>query len=313
MTSPKIKVHPVADLFPMLGEEDLQELANSIAEEGLLDPIVLDAEGRILDGRNRYAACKLAKVDPEYVDYEGDDPDTYALVVNIARRHMNKGSLAMVAAKAFLELQGAQRLSRWRESGLTHEEMANRVGVSESMVTYAATVFVYAPELVDAVINGASLNGAYNFAHQRKLEADNAERSEAERQAREEKLALKYEEKLERERESIRRTLEDIGPAVALPTIPPREEDPEVELPTEVDSGPSADDLKKVKSYLDSLIGVRNKLSQLSLDAPTSPVLAEWLSHGSYSALTQIVALAAEIAEKCNVNMKDQKKLRSVK
>jgi hypothetical protein len=34
--------HPVAELFPMLGEEELAELAASIKEQGLLTPIVLD-------------------------------------------------------------------------------------------------------------------------------------------------------------------------------------------------------------------------------------------------------------------------------
>ncbi len=49
-------VHPVAELFPMLGADDLAELAADIAERGLLHPIVLDADGRLLDGRNRLAA-----------------------------------------------------------------------------------------------------------------------------------------------------------------------------------------------------------------------------------------------------------------
>jgi len=40
--------------------------------------------------RNRLAACKLAKV--TFTHYEGIDPDTYALTVNIARRHMSSSS-----------------------------------------------------------------------------------------------------------------------------------------------------------------------------------------------------------------------------
>jgi ParB-like chromosome segregation protein Spo0J len=55
--------HPVADLFPMLAGDEMQSLADDIAERGLLHPIVLDTEGRILDGRNRYAACEIAGVD----------------------------------------------------------------------------------------------------------------------------------------------------------------------------------------------------------------------------------------------------------
>ena len=51
-------------------------------------PIVLDVEGRILDGRNRYAACEKAGVKPAFVNYAGKDPHGYALAVNKHRRHM---------------------------------------------------------------------------------------------------------------------------------------------------------------------------------------------------------------------------------
>ncbi len=116
----------------------------------------------------RYAACKLAKVDPEYVDYEGDDPDTYALTVNVARRQMSKGQLAMVVAKA----EGLFATNN-------QEYVAKAIGVSRPRVAYVAIVLKWAPELVDSVIEGASLDEAYDFAHARKVEADNAERTEA--------------------------------------------------------------------------------------------------------------------------------------
>ena len=90
-------VHPVADLFPMLSGDELEELAADIKERGLLQPIVLDQQGRILDGRNRLAACKQARVKPQFVTYEGDDPDGYALAVNIARRHLTTGARAILA------------------------------------------------------------------------------------------------------------------------------------------------------------------------------------------------------------------------
>src|SRR5687767_89338 len=93
-------VHPVADLFPMLADDELRDLADDIKQRGLLQPIVLDGEGRVLDGRNRLAACRLAGVEPTFETYGGDDPDGYALSTNINRRHMTKGQQAMVAARA---------------------------------------------------------------------------------------------------------------------------------------------------------------------------------------------------------------------
>jgi ParB-like chromosome segregation protein Spo0J len=63
---PSLAVHPVAALFPMLADDELEELVADIKERGLLQPIVLDAEGRVLDGRNRLKACELAGVKPTF-------------------------------------------------------------------------------------------------------------------------------------------------------------------------------------------------------------------------------------------------------
>lgn len=60
----------------------------------------LDKVDRIRDGRNRAAACGLAGVEPWEETFEGEDPDGYALLINIARRHLTKGQQAMVAARA---------------------------------------------------------------------------------------------------------------------------------------------------------------------------------------------------------------------
>ncbi len=64
----------MAALFPTLSAEELEELAADIKERGLIHPIVLDAEGRVLDGRNRLAACEIAEVEPRFTTYEGEDP-----------------------------------------------------------------------------------------------------------------------------------------------------------------------------------------------------------------------------------------------
>jgi hypothetical protein len=175
-----LQAHPVADLFPMLAADELAELAADIKTRGLLHPIVLDGEGRILDGRNRYAACKLAGAEPAFVDYDGDDPDGYALAVNIARRHMTKGQQAMVAAKGAMVSGKPQR---WFETNQ---------GISHSRVAYAKTVIDHAPDMVDAVIAGATgLDEAYRIARERKTAADSAENQLARLRAEDPELADK--------------------------------------------------------------------------------------------------------------------------
>ncbi|MFJ7590836.1 ParB N-terminal domain-containing protein [Streptomyces sp. NPDC097617] len=59
-----LKVHPFADTLPMLDQDELHDLAESIKTEGLHHPIVLDPDGVLVDGRNRLAACKIAGVEP---------------------------------------------------------------------------------------------------------------------------------------------------------------------------------------------------------------------------------------------------------
>jgi hypothetical protein len=102
-----LKVHPAAELFPPLAPDELQALVDDIRANGLQQPIVVDAEKRLLDGRNRLDALALAGV--LGVHDKGDlihteigmgvipwkyicrfDLDPYDLVLsyNIHRRHL---------------------------------------------------------------------------------------------------------------------------------------------------------------------------------------------------------------------------------
>jgi hypothetical protein len=173
-------VHPVADLFPMLADDELAELAADIKERGQLQPIVLDTDGRIIDGRNRLAACELAGVEPEFSTYDGDDPGGYALAVNIARRHLTKGQQAMVAARALLVSNSSQ------------SSVANSVRVSQGRIGQAVTVRDHAPDLADAVIAGAmGLDEAYRIARENKTKGDSAEAQLAQLRADDPELADK--------------------------------------------------------------------------------------------------------------------------
>lgn len=156
--------HPIAALFPMLAEDELEEMAADIKARGLLQDIVLDQHGRVLDGRNRYEACARAEVEPRFTTYDGDDPDGYALAVNIARRHLTKGQQAMIAARARSVSEQSIR------------SVAERSGVTATRVGVAVTVLEHAPDLADAVVAGAmGLDEAYRIARENKTKADSAE------------------------------------------------------------------------------------------------------------------------------------------
>ena len=93
-----IEVHPAALLFPMMEQEELNKLADDIAANGLMEPIVI-YQGQILDGRNRLAACTLADVEPKFVEAEDvASPTIYVLSRNLHRRHLTVSQRAAIAA-----------------------------------------------------------------------------------------------------------------------------------------------------------------------------------------------------------------------
>jgi ParB-like chromosome segregation protein Spo0J len=152
--------HPVADLFPMMTADELADLAADIAANGLRHPIVLDGDGRVLDGRNRLAACRLAGVEPAFTGLTGRDPVAAILAANVARRRLSKGQAALAAAKA---------LALWPVS---QGAAARATGLSRTRVVQAAVVLDHAPDLADAVLAGATpLNAAYAEARARKRAA----------------------------------------------------------------------------------------------------------------------------------------------
>jgi ParB-like chromosome segregation protein Spo0J len=66
-----LEPHPLAALFPPIPEEELAELGRDIALHGQLEPIVL-YQGKILDGVNRYRACRRMDREPWTIEFNAD-------------------------------------------------------------------------------------------------------------------------------------------------------------------------------------------------------------------------------------------------
>lgn len=79
--------HYAANIFPLLERDELEALSVDIKEHGLLNPIIR-CEGKILDGRNRMLACRLAQVEPRFKDISAKDATVWALSQNLYRRHL---------------------------------------------------------------------------------------------------------------------------------------------------------------------------------------------------------------------------------
>jgi ParB-like chromosome segregation protein Spo0J len=50
------------NLLPSLSETEFESLKESIASEGLLVPIIVNRDGIVLDGHNRFRACKELRI-----------------------------------------------------------------------------------------------------------------------------------------------------------------------------------------------------------------------------------------------------------
>jgi ParB/RepB/Spo0J family partition protein len=140
-----MEFHPFANAFPLMEGEEFDNLVKSIRESGLINPIVL-FEDKILDGRNRYRACKLAGVEPDFVHFEEQDPDRCVDLVealNIHRRHLSDSQRAMIAG----------RLVQFKKA--TRQEAAQAMNVSERSISKAVAVLKEAPSnVVDLVQRG---------------------------------------------------------------------------------------------------------------------------------------------------------------
>lgn len=174
---PGYTIHPAADLFPMLREEELAHLAVDIAENGQRVPVVMwfDGEGEevVIDGRNRILACRRAGVEPVTETYRGNDPLGLAIGLNVNRRHLSKSQLAIAAARcmpmykerAELRMKAGKAPSGSSPEGSDARDEAGRdFNVSGSLVQRAARVLDAGnEELVDLVELGEmTVSAAYN-------------------------------------------------------------------------------------------------------------------------------------------------------
>jgi hypothetical protein len=155
-------IHPAAMLFPMMAEEELAVLAEDIKKNGLLESIVL-YEGKILDGRNRQAACERVGATPKFVDANGyaPSPISYVLSKNLHRRHLTISQRAAIAAEAtpLFQAEAHKRmvsgtLAPIGTRGKTSSIAARELQVGERTVSKALAVQRTDPEAFERVKRG---------------------------------------------------------------------------------------------------------------------------------------------------------------
>ena len=93
--------HGAANTFPLMSDDELHMLAEDIKANGLREPIFRDGNGLIIDGRNRWIACKLAGSYCGEHKFSGTADEIVAFVVshNLRRRHLDESQRGLIAAR----------------------------------------------------------------------------------------------------------------------------------------------------------------------------------------------------------------------
>lgn len=212
---PAMEFHPVAALFRMMTDDELEALRLDIAANGQREDILLaQHEGvwKIADGRNRYVACQAVGVEPRFREWNGVG-DLTAIVVslNLKRRHLSQSQLAMVAAKLSNMERGRPQSNPSSEGFISQTSAAKSFNISVASVERAAKVLRDGdPETIEAVEQGEmSVSIAADVAT-----LSPAEQQRIVRQSKELKKAGRRSHKrviLELKTQSLRQTAKGLG------------------------------------------------------------------------------------------------------
>jgi hypothetical protein len=133
----ELVAHPIANIFPRMSNAEFDDLVEDIKEKGLQEHIWL-YEGKILDGRNRYQACKDAGKPCPTRNYTGNDPHGFVISANLKRRHLDESQRASVAALLVTTKWGDNQHREERSIDLS--SAADMLNVSKKSVQRAVVV-----------------------------------------------------------------------------------------------------------------------------------------------------------------------------
>jgi ParB family chromosome partitioning protein len=220
-------------------EESLQELAASIRENGIIQPLIVratdDGTLRLIAGERRLRAARLVGLErvPVVVrEAEGEDDYALALIENIQRADLDP----IEEAKAFERLIA--------EHAFTQDELAQRVGKSRSAVANALRL-LRLPDPIRALLADGSLSAGHARAI---LSADPADQPTLAERILTEGLTV-------REAEQLSRDLRD-PPAPVPPPAPIAPPDVAAENPPARRTAPRASALDEppMSPELDNLV-----------------------------------------------------------
>ena len=134
-------------------DEKIDELANSIKEYGVIQPIIVAKKNnyyQIVAGERRWRAAKkagLSEIPSIIRNYTEQKNKEVALIENIQREDLNP----IEKAKALKEII--------EKYGLTQQELADKIGISRSGIANTIRILNLDPRVIDLVMQGKITEG----------------------------------------------------------------------------------------------------------------------------------------------------------
>lgn len=105
----KYLFHEMSSYLPLLEGDEFNDLVEDIKEHGQIELVTL-YKGKILDGRNRYRACKMLNIELITREWKpskatGSTPLQYVISENIMRRHLNIAQKAEIGMLLYDEVE----------------------------------------------------------------------------------------------------------------------------------------------------------------------------------------------------------------
>lgn len=163
-------IHNVANLFPMMTDEEFASLVEDIKSNGQHEPITI-YQNQIIDGRNRYKACEQLGITPKVREWNGQGSLVkFVYSLNMKRRHLTGTQKATIAVEMLPLLEEEAKERQGRRTDLQHNivekipqsaednksrtQAAKLVGTNERYVSDAKKIKQDAPEVFELMKSG---------------------------------------------------------------------------------------------------------------------------------------------------------------
>ena len=156
---------------------DVDELAKSISDHGLLDPLVVTKDGRIISGHRRFAA--IQKLGWEDVEVRVVEPDNETIALIEHNRYRQKTKNDILHEARFLEKELKKQIGRGRNAAKSRGgekkkldlELAKRLNVGTTQLKQLKSISSYRPDLINEIDSGKiSVSAAYKVTRKQFIE-----------------------------------------------------------------------------------------------------------------------------------------------